>query len=88
MKKYIALILALVLILGCVAVARANVGWFDFNYDFQYVTIVLPNNYTIKGVCEKWWDFDNSDMIQVQIDGNIYLTHSSNVVLSKTKPAW
>ena len=88
MKKYVALVLGLILILGCVTTALANVGWFDFNYDFQYATIYLSEHHIIMGVCEKWWDYEESDMIQVQINGNIYLTHSSNVVLSKTKPAW
>lgn len=88
MKKYVAIVLALVLILGCVAIARANRGWFDFNYDFKYVTIHLSDHHTIVGACEKWWDYDDSDMVQVQIGGNVYLTHSSNVVLSSTEPAW
>ena len=88
MKKYAALVLALVLILGCTVTAHANMGWFDFNYDFKWATIRLSDNHVIVGVCEKWWDFDDSDTVQVQIDGNVYLTHYSNVVLSKDKPAW
>lgn len=89
MKKYVALVLALILALACTVTAHAaNRGWFDFNYEFRYATIYLSNNLTIVGVCEKWWDYEDSDMIQVQIGGNVYLTHSSNVVLSSTKPAW
>ncbi len=88
MKKYVALVLALVLILGCTVTAHANMGWFDFNYDFKYVTLRLDDNHIIKGICEKWWDFDQSDMIQIQVGGNVYLTHISNVVLSKDEPAW
>lgn len=88
MKKIFALVLALILALFIAAPALANVGWFDFNYDFGYVTLRLDDGYIIKAICEKWWDFDNSDMIQVQIDGNVYLTHISNVVLSKNEPAW
>lgn len=88
MKKCVALALALVLIFSYTIPAYANMGWFDFNYDFKHVTLRLDDNHIIKGICEKWWDFDNSDMIQVQINGNVYLTHISNVVLSKDEPAW
>ena len=88
MKKIFALVLTLILAISITASALANVGWFDFNYDFGYVTLRLDDGYIIKAICEKWWDFDNSDMIQVQIDGNVYLTHISNVVLSKDEPAW
>ena len=88
MKKIFALVLALILTFGIATTALANVGWFDFNYDFRYVTLRLDNGHIIKAIYEKWWDFDNSDMIQVQINGNVYLTHISNVVLSKDEPAW
>lgn len=88
MKKIFILVFALILALSIATPALANVGWFDFNYDFGYVTLRLDDGYIIKAICEKWWDFDNSDMIQVQINGNVYLTHISNVVLSKDEPAW
>ena len=85
MKKILALVLALVLVFGIATTALANVGWFDFNYDFKYAIIML-DGVRIGGVVTTWWDFDGSDMIQVEIDGNIILTHSSNVLLCKSKP--
>ena len=85
MKKIFALVLALILIFAVASPALANVSWFDFNYDFKYAVIML-DGVRIEGVVTRWWDFDASDMIQVEIDGNIILTHSSNVLLCKSKP--
>lgn len=35
---------------------------------------------------EQWTDFDKSDMVQfIDTDGNVYLTHSSKVVLKYEK---
>ena len=85
MKKIFALVLALVLVFAVASPALANVGWFDFNYDFKYAVIML-DGVRIEGVVTTWWDFDGSDMIQVEIDGNVILTHSSNVLLCKSKP--
>lgn len=84
MKKIFALVLALILVFAVASPALANVGWFDFNYDFQYVIINFGSR-TIEGVCEKWWDYEDSDAVQVQIDGVIYLTHYENVLLCSKK---
>ena len=85
MKKIFALVLALILVFAVASPALANVGWFDFNYDFQYV-IINFGSHTIEGVCEKWWDYEDSDVVQVKIDGVIYLTHYENVLLCSKKP--
>lgn len=85
MKKIFALVLALILVFAVASPALANVGWFDFNYDFKYAIIVM-DDLRIEGVVTTWWDFDGSDMIQIEIDGNVILTHSSNVLLCKSKP--
>ena len=53
MKKTFALVLALILIFAVASSALANVGWFDFNYDFGYVTLRLDDGYIIKAICEK-----------------------------------
>ena len=42
MKKIFALVLALILVFAVASPALANVGWFDFNYDFGYVTSSKP----------------------------------------------
>ena len=85
MKKIFALVLTLILVFAVASPALANVGWFDFNYDFKYAVIML-DGVRIEGVVTTWWDFDSSDMIQVEINGNVILTHSSNVLLCKSKP--
>ena len=43
----------------------------------------MPDGTVISGKVDKWWDYENSDMVQVEIDGTVYLTHSCNVVLIK-----
>lgn len=53
----------------------------DTTYSFERVMIAMPDGNVIEGKCTSWLDFENSDMIQVTIDGKTYLTHSTNVVL-------
>lgn len=53
----------------------------DTTWSYERAIISLPNGYVVEGHVDSWKDFDSSDMIQVEIDGKSYLTHSSNVVL-------
>lgn len=57
-----------------------NKGIMDFHYQFKYAKIYFGNEVVVEGAVEKWWDYDGSDMVQVQIDGKIYMTHSSCVL--------
>lgn len=85
MKRLLAVIcvmIALVLVMsGC------NVQIIDTTWKFDHAIISLPNGEIVEGSVTKWGDYENSDMIQVEIDGNTYLTHITNVVLinGKTK---
>lgn len=58
-----------------------NRQWFDTTYTFDYAWITLDDSTIIHGQVQSWKDFDNSDMIQVKINGETYLSHSSNIVL-------
>ena len=80
MKKFLtlALILATMLILLC---GCGNKQIFDTTYTFDYAIIKLPNGDVIEGNVTSWTDFADADQLQVVINGNTYLVHSSNAVL-------
>lgn len=43
--------------------------------------VKLPNGEVVEGKLNSWLDFDDSDVIQVKIDGKTYLTSYVNVCL-------
>ena len=52
----------------------------DFNYKFDKAIIEGIGEVNVSN----WNDYENSDMVQViDTNGNVYLTHSSNVILIK-----
>jgi len=50
-----------------------------FNYDYAYIS--MPNGEVVEGEIESWKDFEDGDQIQVKIDGDMYLVHSSNIIM-------
>lgn len=48
---------------------------------FTYAYVVLDGHVIVRGAITQWRDYDNSDVVQVLINGKFYLTHYSNVVL-------
>lgn len=48
---------------------------------FTYAYIKLGDQTIVEGYVNQWRDYDNSDTVQVMIDGRYYLTHYSCVVL-------
>nr|MBQ8245116.1 hypothetical protein [Oscillospiraceae bacterium] len=81
MKKIIAVLLALVLVLSAAVLAGCNKQMVDLTYSYEYAIIGLPNGETVEGKVSSWTDFEDGDQIQVKIDGKTYLVHSSNIVL-------
>ncbi len=81
MKKFIAFLLALVVILGIALLAGCNKQMVDLTYSYEYAIIGLPNGEVVEGKVSSWTDFEDGDQIQVRIDGKTYLVHSSNIVL-------
>ena len=79
MKKKIAILLTAVLMLA--ALSGCNRQVFDTTYKYDRAIIYLPNGEVIDGRVQSWRDYENSDQIQVKIDGVTYLVHSSNIVL-------
>ncbi len=53
----------------------------DMKYRFDRAVISLPNGEVIDGKISSWLDFDDSDAVQITIDGKTYLTHYTNVCL-------
>ena len=81
MKKMIALLLAVILLMGIALLAGCNKQMVDLTYSYEYAIIGLPNGEVVEGKVSSWTDFEDGDQIQVRIDGKTYLVHSSNVVL-------
>ena len=81
MKKIIALLLAVILVMGVLLLAGCNKQVVDLTYSYEYAIIGLPNGEVVEGKVTSWTDFEDGDQIQVKIDGKTYLVHSSNVVL-------
>lgn len=80
MKKIIGVLLFVifaVFLTGC-----GNRQIFDTTYTFDYATIYSPSGEVVaQGKVQSWNDYENGDQLQVKIDGVVYLTHASNVVL-------
>ncbi len=81
MKKRIALLLTIILLLSTALLAGCNKQMVDLTYSYEYAIIGLPNGEVVEGKVSSWTDFEDGDQIQVKIAGKTYLVHSSNVVL-------
>lgn len=81
MKKFI------IFIITCLCVmsfsACGNKTFLDTTYTFNKAILTLPTGEVIEGKVDTWTDYEDGDQIQVVIDGNVYLVHSSNIVLIK-----
>lgn len=73
------------LLLG--GVSGCNRGIVDLNFKYTYAEVSLPGGRTMKGRISTWWDYDNSDSVQIKFDnGRVVYTHLSNVVLFDKEP--
>ena len=79
-KRILALLCAGTLMLGMTGCGNQQL--LDTTYTFSHAVIAMPDGSTISGKVESWKDWENSDTVQVKIDGVTYWTHSSNVVLT------
>lgn len=80
MKKIICFLLTIVMIVGLFC-ACGNRTMFDTIWTFNRAIIFMPDGEKIEGTVTTWDDYERSNMIQVTIDGETYMTHSSNVIL-------
>lgn len=57
----------------------------DVTYNYTYGYVELPNGECVEGTVDSWTDYDNSNQIQVKIDGVTYFTDMTRVVLTTKK---
>ena len=63
---------------ACLSLSSCNRQIIDTTWAYKYADIQGIGTVEIVS----WNDYENSDMLQVKAkDGNVYLTHSANVVL-------
>lgn len=79
MKKILCLVLVVLLVCGIFA--GCNQQMFDTTYRFESAQVLMPDGTVVSGKCTSWKDYEDSDAVQVVIDGKTYYTHLSNVVL-------
>lgn len=80
-KEYkIALIVSLIALILIFATA-CNRTLVDVVYKYNYAYISLPSGEYVEGAVQEWRDYSEGDQIQIKIDGVVYLTHTSRVVL-------
>ena len=86
-KTKIIIIVAVIVALLLVAVivywesTHGNRSLIDTKYRFDRAVIQLPGGEVVDGKVTSWLDYDDSDAVQVTIDGKTYLTHYTNVCL-------
>lgn len=80
MIKRIALA-ALLVIMVFALCACGNRDMWDTVHTFDRVIVQLADGSVIEGKCQNWRDYENSDMMQVKVDGKTYLVHSTNCTL-------
>ena len=82
MKKWIAIVLAAILVASVSLVAvGCNKQVVDLTYSYEHAILSLPNGEIVEGKVSSWTDYEDGDQIQVKINGKVYLVHSSNIVL-------
>lgn len=82
-KKIVVITIIIMLstfLVGC------NKQLIDTKFSFKYAVIDVGNGILIEGTVSSWLDYENSDQIQLTIDGITYLVHSSKVTLMSKKP--
>lgn len=89
MNKYWKVLLVTVLLIVCVftfagcemhKTGNRITGGKDVQ-TFTYCYVVLGGKEIVKGSITQWRDYENSDVVQVLVNGKFYLTHYSNVVM-------
>ena len=81
--KTIKIIMAFAVMLTAMTVfTSCNQGIVDLHLKFERAIIKLPNGDVLDVKIRKWYDYQNSDQIQVVTkDGEVYLVHSANIAL-------
>lgn len=88
MKKVLKILLIAVLLASCLLIfagcERKTGNRITSGRDvqtFTYAWVNLGGKDIVEGFVTQWRDYDNSDTVQVLVNGKFYLTHYTNVVL-------
>lgn len=73
-------IILLISILFITCLSGCNRQMIDLNYNFNYAYINIGDK-VIEGKVESWRDYEDSNQIQVKINGVTYYASSNNIVL-------
>lgn len=83
MKKII--LVVVLFVLACLCLTGCQVGnrqiGFDTKQRFDEAIVFTSEYEVVSGDIDSWRDFEESDVVQITIDGITYLTHYSNVIL-------
>lgn len=84
-KRILVVIMLIVLVATMTACAtrvlgNRAVGGSDVQ-TMHYAYISIPGKDIVEGRVTQWRDYDDSDTVQVLVNGKYYLTHYTNVVL-------
>lgn len=85
MKKNKKLLAGLIMGIALLMSGCGNRQIVDTTWNYNYAILELPDGRIIEGDVQSWQDYENSDSIQVKIDGDIYYTHLENIVLMHVK---
>ena len=81
MKKILCLLLVMLMVAMMLCACEGGMQLMDTTYIYEYAYVALPNGEWVEGKPTSWIDYEDSDVVQVVIDGKTYLTHYENVVL-------
>lgn len=83
MKKIIALILTVILLVSCMLIFSGcgNKMLFDTTYNYKYAYVVWPDGRAEKLEISAWTDYEGEQLQIKTKDGAVYLFSSFNCVL-------
>lgn len=78
MKRFLSVFLCGLMftaLIGC------NAQIIDTTWKYDRAQIKMPDGSIVEGEVFSWKDYENSDSVQVNVDGKVYYTHLANIVL-------
>lgn len=81
MKKIFVILMLVVLLFSATACSVGNHSFIDLKHNFDEAVITLPDGTIVSGAVQSWTDYEDSDCVQIKIDGVVYLTHYHNATL-------
>lgn len=83
--SWIMILLGILIPVGIIALTSCNKQLVDTTYSFDTAVMYVGGEWLTVDV-DSWKDYEDGDQIQIKAkDGNVYLVHSTNVTLIKSK---